>query len=237
MFKLDIHTHTISSGHAYSTISENARAAKERGLEILGMSDHAPTLPGAPHMFHFHNLKVLPDYIEGVRILKGVEANIIGYDGKIDMTPNETRTLDYVIASLHIPCINPSTVKDNTRAIIGAMKQPKVLVIGHPDDDRYPKDYSEIVKAAKYHDKLLEVNDNSLNPMSFRSNAKDEIIKYLEICDREQAKVICNSDAHFADHVGDFTNCKAILEEIGFPMELVVNTDSQAFMERIRSTK
>ncbi len=45
---IDTHTHTIASGHAYSTVLENALAAKNKGLELLCITDHAPEMPGAP---------------------------------------------------------------------------------------------------------------------------------------------------------------------------------------------
>lgn len=235
MFELDMHTHTVASGHAYSTIIENARIAKEKGLKLLGISDHAPALPGAVQLFYVSNLRILPDMIEGIRVLKGIEANIINYKGGIDLGKRDLSQLDYVIASLHIPCINPSSSKDNTNALIGAMKNPYVTMIGHPDDARYDKDYREIVKAAKYYDKLIEVNNSSLVPNGFRKNAKDEIIKYLEICEAEQVKIICNSDAHFAYDVGNFTNCERVLEEIGFPVHLVVNRSAEEYLARITS--
>lgn len=43
---LDVHTHTIASGHAYSTLQEMAKAAKDKGLEILGITEHGPNIPG-----------------------------------------------------------------------------------------------------------------------------------------------------------------------------------------------
>jgi len=233
MYKIDTHTHTISSGHAYSTIIENARVAKEKGIEVLGMTDHAPLLPGSAYIFHFSNLRVLPDYIEGVRVLKGVEANIIDFQGRIDMMDAELKHLDYAIASLHIPCINPGSKKDNTAAIIGAMCQPKVKIIGHPDDDRYPKDFSEIVKAAKYHNVLLEVNNASLNPNGFRQNGRDIVLKYLELCEKEQVKVVLASDAHFAYDVGNFNYCEEIIEASGFPEELIINHRPEEFLAYI----
>lgn len=233
MYKLDLHTHTISSGHAYSTLLENVAEAKKKGLEVLGMSDHGPKLPGGAHIFHFQNLKILPHEIDGIRVLRGVEANIISYDGAIDIMPLEMDRMEYAIASLHIPCINPSSIKDNTQAIIGAMKHKKVMIIGHPDDARYPKDYLEIVKAAKHYNKLLEVNNASLNPNGFRANAKEQVIRYLEFCEREQVKVICNSDAHFAASVGDFDNCRSVIDEIGFPKSLVVNSDVNEVLSRL----
>jgi len=235
MFELDMHTHTVASGHAYSTIIENARVAKEKGLKLLGVSDHAPSLSGTAHLFQVSNLRVLPEVIEGIHVLKGVEANIINYDGGIDLGERELCQLDYVIASLHIPCINPGSSRDNTNALIGAMKNRYVTMIGHPDDNRYVKDYSEIIKAAKYYDKLIEVNNSSLNPNGFRQDAKREILQYLEICEKEQVKIICNSDAHFAYDVGNFVNCEAVLDECGFPEHLVINRSSKEYLARITS--
>ena len=57
---LDLHTHTVASGHAYCTIHEMAAAAAGKGLEILGITEHAPAMPGTCHNFYFHNLKVVP---------------------------------------------------------------------------------------------------------------------------------------------------------------------------------
>ena len=54
-FKFDLHTHTVASGHAYSTVTENASYAEQKGLELLGISDHAPKMPGGTHFFYFLN--------------------------------------------------------------------------------------------------------------------------------------------------------------------------------------
>ena len=56
-FVLDLHTHTIASGHAYGTIREMAQAAAERGLQVLGLTEHGPGLPDACHPIYFLNLK------------------------------------------------------------------------------------------------------------------------------------------------------------------------------------
>ena len=73
---LDLHTHTIASGHAYCTVREMARAASEKGLELLGITEHAPKMPGTCHNFYFHNLKTVPREMYGIRLLMGVELNI-----------------------------------------------------------------------------------------------------------------------------------------------------------------
>ena len=58
---LDVHIHTIASIHAYSTIRESIAAAKERGLVLVGISDHGPALPGSIHEMYFRNFKVIRD--------------------------------------------------------------------------------------------------------------------------------------------------------------------------------
>ena len=57
---MDLHTHTLAAGHAYSTLLENIDAALAMGLQYLGMSEHGPTSPGGPHNFFFSNYKVIP---------------------------------------------------------------------------------------------------------------------------------------------------------------------------------
>ena len=47
--KADLHTHTLSSGHAYSTIDEMAKGAQKRGLNLIAITDHGPAMPGASH--------------------------------------------------------------------------------------------------------------------------------------------------------------------------------------------
>lgn len=51
-YVLDTHTHTVSSGHAYSTLREMIQAAAAKGLEAIALTDHAMALPGSCHEFH-----------------------------------------------------------------------------------------------------------------------------------------------------------------------------------------
>ncbi len=220
---LDLHCHTISSGHAYSTLEEMIQGAKRNGVKVLGISDHAPTMPGSTHKYFFQNLIVLPNEVDGITLLKGVEANIIDFDGTIDMTDSQMDHLDYAIASFHPPCIDFGTKEENTNAILNVMKIPKVKVIGHPDDSRYPLDYEKVVKAAKQEDVALEVNNSSLNPGSFREGAHGNVETFLKLCKENKTKVIFGSDSHISFDVGDFHNCLDAAKRVDFPMELVVN--------------
>jgi putative hydrolase len=85
VFKInaDLHTHTVASGHAYSTVDEMARGAFNKGIKLIGITDHGPKLPGGPNVYHFGNFSIVPDELYGVRIVKGVEANILK-NGKLD---------------------------------------------------------------------------------------------------------------------------------------------------------
>ena len=56
----DLHTHTLASGHAYSTLTENAQAARLKGLELIAITDHGPTVPQGAHPWYFWNLKAAP---------------------------------------------------------------------------------------------------------------------------------------------------------------------------------
>ena len=65
---VDLHTHTLVSGHAYSTIKENVESAKLAGLKYIGLSEHAPNMPAAPHAYYFQNVHVIPKEIDGVKV-------------------------------------------------------------------------------------------------------------------------------------------------------------------------
>lgn len=101
---LDSHTHTIASGHAYSTLHEMARAAADKGLELLGITEHAMAMPGTCHEYYFMNMRILPRTMYGIEIRHGAEVNIMDTDGRIDMDEYLLQQMDVVIASMHTPC-------------------------------------------------------------------------------------------------------------------------------------
>jgi len=220
---IDLHVHTISSGHAYSTLQEVIQYAQSKGLPMVGISDHAPGMPGGAHLFHFLNMRILPKVIDGVRVLRGIEVNIMDHQGNIDVDQRTLDMTEYAIASLHPPCIPFGDIKTNTETLIKVMSIEGIQVIGHPDDERYPLDYDALAYAAKEHNVLLEINNSSMNGFSARSNSKEIIKELLTACKLHNTHVIFGSDAHISFDVGNFTYCKEIVEECDFPMELVVN--------------
>lgn len=234
---IDIHTHTLSSGHAYSTLQENVFEARKKGLVYYGMSDHAPSIPGGPHPYHFTNMRIFPDTIDGVRVLKGVELNIMDEQGRVDLNEYELEAMDYAIASMHMPCFMPKSKELNTQACLEAMKHPKVKVIGHPDDGRFPLDYRALAEGAKREHVLLEVNNSSLRPTSYRPGAKENYLELLKFCAELKVPVILNTDAHISFQVGDIELALALIDEANFPYSLIVNFNHDLIQEYILNPK
>ncbi|MCI8374927.1 MAG: phosphatase [Lachnospiraceae bacterium] len=220
---LDTHTHTLASGHAYSTIRENTRAAFRKGLELLAITEHAPCLIGSCQTIYFQNLRVVDRNAYEVELLMGVELNILDQQGNVDLEVRTLRQMDVAIASLHTPCFTPGSREYNTQACINAMRNPYVNILGHPDDPRYPVDFRALVQAAKEHEVLLELNNSSLRPGGSRKNARGLDMEMLKLCMEYEAPIVIGSDAHVDTDVGRHDEALALLEELEFPESLVVN--------------
>lgn len=227
IYTLDLHTHTYASGHAYNTLNEMARAAKEKGLELLGITDHAPAMTGSACNAHFLNLKVVPREKYGLPLMLGTEANILDYEGALDLSDQLLAEMDIVIASLHIGCIRPGTREQNTNAYVGAIRNKNVDIIGHPDDTRYDVDYETVIREAGQYGTLIELNNSSLSPKSFRKNAREADLIVLELCRQYGVPVILGSDAHTEEDILNFEYADALLQELDFPLELIANTSVQ----------
>ena len=230
----DLHTHSIVSGHAYTTLLENINYCAEKGIKILGTSEHVPTMPGAPHYWYFGNMKVVPRVINGVTILRGCEANILDIDGSLDMTDESSRNLDYMIASFHEPVFKPKSKEENTAAILNVMdKYDKVEILGHLGNPNYELDYEAIVKKAKEKNIMIEINNSSLLGSS-RVGSDVNCKKVALLCREIGTKVILTSDSHINTCIGVFNKGIELLEEIQMPKELVMN-DPEKLIAHLKS--
>lgn len=225
----DMHTHTYASGHAYNTMNEMAKAAGEKGLELLGIADHAPKMPGSCSHMHFLNLRACPREKYGIRLMFGAELNILNFDGKVDLPDYILKELDFCIASIHTVCFQAGTKEENTRAYLRAMENPYVDIIGHPDDGRFEVDYELLVKKAKEKKVLLELNNSSLAPGGFRPNTKENDSTILRLCKEMNVPIILGSDAHVEEKIAEFSYAEALLQELDFQEELVMNTSVAKF--------
>ena len=221
---IDVHTHSIASGHGTTaTLADMARAAAARQMTALCITDHGPATLGAATASYFMGLANVPRSRFGVRLLLGCEANICDFNGTLDLPDPILAALDFNIASLHPQNIQPGTVLQNTRAVIKAMENPHIRLIGHPDDEKYPLDPKAFVEAAKGTHTLVELNRASLAPDGYRGHARQRDAALLHWCAMYGQPVVFGSDSHGPEHVGDFAECMALVREVGFPEALILN--------------
>ena len=146
---LDVHTHTVASGHAFSTLQEMVRTAADKGLQILGITEHTGGIPGTCSPIYFRNLPVVPRLMYGVELLLGAEINIVDYEGSLDLEEEYFKFLDIRIAGLHSLCYRPGTVEQNTLAVEGAIRNGHIDIISHPGDGTADLFFEPLVLAAK----------------------------------------------------------------------------------------
>ncbi|WEM44752.1 phosphatase (plasmid) [Photobacterium sp. DA100] len=226
---IDSHTHTIASGHAYSTIIENAQAAKNKQLKLLCTTDHAPEMPGAPHYWHFNNQRILPRFLHEVGILRGVEANTLNVKGEIDLPASTDQHLDWVIASFHEPVFKPATEAEHTAALVNVIKSGRVDVLGHLGNPNYPFDIEQVLSCAKAHNVAIEVNNTSLTGKS-RKGSDVRCSNIVEIGKEIGVYFTTGSDAHFCEEIARLDLAIALLEKHGVSEEQILTTSTSRFL-------
>ena len=233
-FLVDPHTHTISSGHARSTVRENALAAKQAGMEGICCTDHGPAMEGAAVEFLVTVLSGGPEFIEGVRVVNGTEANILDYSGRLDISDRYLEYTDFAIASIHDGIVMPGSRTQHTEAMLGALGNPYIDVIGHPGNPRFEADAEAVVEAARRMNKLIEINNNSF---IYRKGSRPNCLEFLRLCKQKDVRITVSSDAHICYKIGCFEHAVRILGETGFPEELVVSRNLAAFSEYLRELR
>jgi len=216
----DYHTHTIYS-HGKGTIRENVEAARKKGLSEIAICDHGPG-----HIFYGvrkgnlfkmrREINKLNEEYSDIKILLGLEANVIGYDGYIDVDEDILEIIDILLLGFHygiIPrgiksmyyfyILNPiskvlSLVRKravglNTNAVIKAIEKYPIDVITHPGS-KARLDIERLAKTAYEHSTALEIN----------SHHGQLSIEGIEEALKTDVEFIINSDAHHPDDVGDF---------------------------------
>lgn len=231
----DTHCHTLASTHAYSTLMENIKVAAQKGLYAIATTDHGPHMPGAPGKWFFRNLRTIPRYVNGVMIIRGVEANVINENGDLDLDLEfEHSTLDWVVASVHPPTYigKSHTVNDMTNAYLNLAHNPVVNVIGHSGSEEFKYDYERVIPEFKKNGKLVEINNHTFIG---RKTSIENCKTIAKVCKKYSAPIIINSDAHFCEYVGNYENAANLLKEIDFPEELIVNADLERFKNYLKN--
>lgn len=258
--KCDTHTHTLFSRHAYSTIEENVRAARERGLELLATTDHFSAMlfdnPENPKNYQYLSTQhEMPDEWMGVRLLKGCEADIVDTDGNLfghdiyvekiitgDMLPEEERgsllhrvtyKMDYIIASVHArDFLENAGAAACTELYLKALEHPKVFILGHIGRSGLQFDVDTVLKRAKELNKLVEINEHSFgNSSRIRNRCRDIAIRCAEL----SVPISVSSDAHVSCDIGVFNKVPELLSEIDFPEELIASRDRDSFLSALKA--
>ena len=229
----DYHTHTKYS-HGKGTIEENVLEAISKGIKTIGISDH-----GYKHLTYGIKLNdiykmreeidKLNDKYSNIKVLLGMECNILDNRGNIDINDKIIENCDYIMAGYHFAS-TPTSLKSmlnhcnnymikndkskdyNTESIINAMKNNNIFIITHPGDkgDVY---IEEIAKVAKDTDTRLEINSSH----GFLNSS--QLVKIKDIGN----KFIIGSDAHIPQNVGNFDLAMKIIKEARLDTSLVEN--------------
>lgn len=254
--RCDVHTHTLYSRHAYSTIAENIHEAAKNGLELLGSADHfSSMLYGEPYDIrdfqYFLNYHAWLRKRDGVILLGGAEADIVDLEGNlfghnISVATNITGSayhvvptlkelvfsqLDYVVASVHNrDFAQGASVAQTTQMYLNALQDPKVHILGHPGRANVLFDVDEVLICAKELGKLIEINEHTLASQQQFSEPCQHI---AERAAELGTQIVISSDAHFCGEIGKFENVYQMLNKIHFPEELVATRSAQAFLSSL----
>lgn len=232
MIKIDLHTHSLISGHAINTVYELASEASKRGISYLGITEHGPAMKGAPHEDYFWISEQI-DILYDVNILLGIEANILNVNGEIDLREDLLIKQKIVSAGLHDKTpYKGLTVRDNTESLINAMQNPRIKIITHPFRTEFPVEMKRIVRSSYETGTLLEINNQlfSRNINELKILVKNYGIMVSE-CKKYGIPIVLGSDAHVASKIGDFTKILSLSKSLGLCEEMIINYDEVTLLK------
>ncbi len=237
----DYHTHTRFS-HGKGTVMDNVRAAARKGLEAVAITDHGPANLFGLGIRSLATFDEIAEEVERsreafpeVRVLMGVEANIIDTDGGLDVPDDLLKRLDIVLAGHHL-VVRGRTLPDwwklsarnyaarwsrrlaerarvdNTKSLIEAIRRNRVDVVTHPGL-HVSIDTEELARECARVGTALEINAK-------HAHLDTEFIK---VAAREGASFCISSDAHSPEEVGDFGRGLEVAIHAGLDPERIIN--------------
>ena len=223
MLKTDLHTHSIASGHALNTVYEMVREAKQKGIGLIGIVEHGPSMEGAPHEGYFWVSDQL-DELYGVRVLLGIEANILNERGEIDLKGDLIAKQRVVMAGLHSRTpYKTNNLENNTLALINTIQNPFVQIISHPYRTDFPVDIERVFDAAVRTGTLLELNNQVFTQQASHERFLETYKRLIDLSKRYGYPLIAGSDAHIAKKIGEDSGIAAVREKIGLTEDMIIN--------------
>ena len=205
-FPIDLHTHTVASYHAYSTIVEYVHQAKLCGIKMFATTDHGPSLEDAPHVWHFGNLKVVPRICEGIAVLRGIEANIM-QGGTIDIDKYYRDRLDIVLAGFH-PNNPPTNPEEHLKNYISVMEKGLV-------------------------DVAVEINSSS--DVNTRKGSHENCVKIAHLAKKIGTTISLGTDSHISYYLGNFESVMEILKDANIGEDQIINTSPLKVLDFLES--
>ena len=162
----DLQMHTVATD-GKNSILEMAKKAKDLGYSYVAITDHSQAVRVAGGLNekalarHLKEIDKANGEISGIRILKGVEVDILG-DGTLDLKDQILKECDVVLGSVHSR-FNLEEA-EMTKRIIRAIKNPCVHILAHPtgrlilEREPYKVNLKEVMQAAVDHGVVLEIN-------------------------------------------------------------------------------
>ncbi len=222
MIECDLHVHSLRSTCGFHTLLEIVSIMRGKHAKAFALTDHGPVL-GTPKSHFSVLLRRLPGAIDGVRVLKGIEASVLTVEGDIDLPVFEGAPYEIILAGLHQhdDFIESRGVAENTRALVNTvMKNPGVRGITHPNFQALPVDLDRITDLAAEWNVALEINNSHLR------NSKadmDGALRLVELARAKGAPLMVNSDGHVFSEMAEFERALALLEPHGIDSFTIVN--------------
>lgn len=233
----DYHIHSTYSrrNHGKSSIEEIVERAVELNLKEIAITDHGPK-----HYLYGIDEKLIPEAKEivikmrekfpQIKILYGVEANILDYEGTTDISDVVKQHCDIILCGYHMGVLFTSpkdafnfTIKNkfstkmadkNAMALANAMKKYNINILTHPGD-KIPCNIDIVAKAAEETDTILEIN-NSHGHLN---------VEEIKIASKYNVKFVINSDSHIKDKIGSFENSLKAAIEAKLDLKRIINLE------------
>src|SRR3989338_2839290 len=223
MLKIDLHTHSIASGHALNTVYEMARGARKRRLDMIGIVEHGPSMEGAPHEGYFWVSDQL-DELYGVRVALGIEANILNERGEIDLNGDLLAKQRVVIAGLHARTpYKTNNLESNTLALINTMQNPLVQIISHPYRTDFSVDIERVFHEAYKTQTLLELNNQVFTQQASHDGFLEIYKRLVDLSKKYRHPLIAGSDAHVVKKIGEDSGIVVAYRQIGLTDDMLLN--------------
>ena len=220
--KIDLHIHSIASGHALNTVDEISAYAEKCGMTHIAITDHGPAMEGAPHGGYFEVSEMVSPKRNDLKIYMGIEANILDLEGTIDLHDPYYSMQKIISAGIHEKTgFSGNSLQDNTEALLAVIKKKRCQIITHPWGECFPVDMETVTKAAIANGILLELNDRV-----FRYPTVPMIKAYkkmIDIIKKAGGFFIVGSDSHVKENIGNDSHIMALKDELGLTLDNAIN--------------